>query len=103
MRVISQKLRDSARGQDCTLRLDCCNFNSETTVLAHVPCNQRGTGMKGPDQIAIFCCSACHDRVDARDSSNGVIDPWDIIRALAETQMFWIEKGLMKIEGMKRK
>ena len=47
MRVISQKLRDSARGQDCTLRLPgICNFDSATTVLAHLPCGQKGMGMK---------------------------------------------------------
>lgn len=28
-------LRDSARGQECFVRLDCCNGNPETTVLAH--------------------------------------------------------------------
>ena len=35
-----------------------------TVVLAHLPCGQKGTGMKGPDQIAIFACHHCHQIVD---------------------------------------
>ncbi len=100
MRVISQKLRDSARGQDCTLRLTgICNFDRETVVLAHLPCGLKGTGMKGPDNIAVFACSACHFYADGPDRWS--IHARDYLRALAETQMCWIESGLMKIEGIK--
>lgn len=102
MRVVSQRLRDSARGEDCTLRLPgVCNFQPETTVLAHVPCGQRGIGMKGPDQISAYTCSACHDALDGR--SRGVeVDGWDVIRAVAETQQRMIEKGLLSVAGNKR-
>lgn len=100
MRVISQKLRDSSRGKDCTLRVPgVCNFNSETTVLAHVPCGMKGMGMKGPDVIAVHACSSCHDALDGRGA--GEIDGWDVIRAVAETQMDWIESGLITVKGMK--
>ena len=102
MRVISQKLRDSARGQDCTLRLPgICNFDSATTVLAHLPCGQKGMGMKGPDMIAVFACSACHDRLDARTSSAPAVTGADMLRALAETQLKWLDMGLMTIKGVK--
>lgn len=101
MRVVSKKLRDSARGEDCTLRLPgVCNFNPETTVLAHVPCGQKGMGMKGPDQISAYTCSACHDVLDDR-AKGEVIDGWDVIRAVAETQGKMIQKGLIKIAGVK--
>ncbi len=54
MKVVSKKVRESARGQDCTVRLiGICNFNPETTVLAHLPCGQKGMGMKGFDTVAI--------------------------------------------------
>lgn len=102
MRVISQKLRDSAKGKDCTLRIPgVCSFNPETTVLAHLPCGHRGTGIKGPDMIAVFACSACHDRIDARTSTAPAVTASDLLRALAETQMQWIESGLITIKGMK--
>lgn len=100
MRVISQKLRDSARGKDCTLRIPgVCNFNPETTVLAHLPCGQKGMGMKGPDLVAVFACSACHDLLDGRTLGEVAAD--DLLRALAETQMTWIAEGHIKIAGMR--
>lgn len=100
MRVISQKLRDSANGQECTIRLPgICNFDPKTTVLAHLPCGMRGTGMKGPDQIAIHACSACHAVIDGPD--RWTVPAADYLRALAETQIRWIESGLLKVAGMK--
>jgi hypothetical protein len=101
MRVISQKLRDSARGQCCTFRIPgVCNFNSETTVLAHLPCGQKGTGMKSPDMMAAFACSACHKYIDSENRWR--VSAYDYLRALAETQMVWIASGLIKIAGMKQ-
>ncbi len=39
------KLRKSVRGWDCTVRINgVCNFNPDTTVLAHL--NGAGMGMK---------------------------------------------------------
>lgn len=61
-------LTDLARGQDCQIRLEgICNFNSETTVLAHYRlAGLCGTGLKPPDLIGAWACSACHDAVDGR-------------------------------------
>lgn len=101
MTVVSKKLRDSARDRCCTLRLaGVCNHQPETTVLAHLPCGMKGMGMKSPDNMAVFACSACHDVIDGR--RGGVYDAHDLLRALAETQAYWIDKGLMSIAGAKR-
>lgn len=98
-RAQSKKLRDSARGQECTLRIPgVCNFNPETTVLAHLACGQKGMGLKSPDNMAVFSCSACHDRLDMR-STAGELDARDVLRALGETQAIWISRGLMTIKG----
>lgn len=98
MSLTSKKLRDSARGQACTLRLaGVCNFNAETTVLCHVPCGQKGMGMKSPDNMACFGCSACHDVIDCR--RRGEFTAADLLRAVAETQAIWIRMGLMVIKG----
>jgi hypothetical protein len=100
MRVISQKLRDFAKGKECTLRLPgICNFNPETTVLAHLPCGQKGVGMKSPDHFAIHCCSACHSEIDG--ARRWEIPAQDYLRALAETQLRLIEAGLITVRGMK--
>ena len=62
------KLTRAARGRDCQVRLPgICNFNSETTVLAHIRiAGLCGTSMKPPDLIAAWACSACHDEIDRR-------------------------------------
>ena len=97
-RAQSKKLRDSARGQECTLRMfGVCNFNPEITVLAHIACGQKGMGLKSPDNMAVFACSACHDLLDGRRP--GQLDLRDVIRALGETQAIWISQGLMTIKG----
>lgn len=97
MKVESKKIRAAARGQDCTVRLPgICNFNPDTTVLAHLPCGQRGIGIKSPDNIAVFACSSCHDAIDGRVRVE--IDWKDMLRALAETQLILIEKGIMVIK-----
>jgi hypothetical protein len=61
-------LRDHARGQQCFVRLPgICNGNPETTVLAHLRmAGITGIGMKAPDLLGAYCCSACHDEVDRR-------------------------------------
>ncbi len=100
MRVISTKLRESARGQDCSLRIPgICNFNPETTVLAHLPCGQKGVGMKSPDQMAVFSCSCCHTFIDGPRFSE--LSAKHILQALAETQMHWVQKGLLIVKGVR--
>lgn len=100
MRVVSQKLRDFARGQDCTLRISgVCNFNPETTVLAHLPCGHKGVGMKSPDQMAVHACSNCHAFIDG--PRRWEVSAFDYLRSLAETQLRVIEAGLMSIKGMR--
>jgi hypothetical protein len=63
------KLRESARDEICMIRYPgICNFNSQTTVLAHLP-DGSGTGHmagKSNDLCSVYACSACHDVLDGR-------------------------------------
>lgn len=98
MRVTSKKLRASANGQDCTVRLpDTCNHNPATTVLAHLPCGRKGMGMKGFDTVAVYACNACHDVIDGR--SAGEVDWQDMPRAIAETHEALIGAGILTVKG----
>ncbi|WP_064596138.1 nuclease domain-containing protein [Pseudomonas sp. DR 5-09] len=98
MRVSSKKLRNSARGQDCTVRMPgTCNHNLETTVLAHLPCGQKGMRMKGFDTVAVYACSACHDVIDGRAA--GEVDWSDMPRAIAETHEALIRAGILTVKG----
>lgn len=96
MGIVSQKLRASAKGQLCTLRTCICNYDPETTVLAHLPSPIKGMGNKGDDWHAVFACSACHDAMD-RHSPVEMNWPAMRLRALRETQRIWFEMGLLKI------
>lgn len=63
------KITESARGEACQIRLpNVCNFNPETTVWAHANGSAagKGVGMKSPDILGTYACSACHDAVDGR-------------------------------------
>ena len=61
-------LRKAAKDRGCTVRIPgVCNFNSATTVLAHIRlAGVSGMGMKSPDLLGAWACSACHDAVDRR-------------------------------------
>lgn len=65
----NKKLRDSARGQDCQLRIPgVCNGNPETVVWCHLNGQEFGKGMghKSHDIFGFYGCSACHDVYDGR-------------------------------------
>lgn len=64
----ASKIRKSARGKDCMVRLPgICNFNPETTVAAHIRiAGTCGMGMKPSDLLTVRACSSCHDEIDRR-------------------------------------
>ena len=91
------KIRESARGEDCSLRLTQCASN-ETTVLAHIGRN-RGMGIKCADYFAVYACGNCHDIIDGRvESQFSKLElQAEKLRALEETQGKLIKKGLLNV------
>lgn len=89
------KLTRSAKGRECQVRIpEVCNYNPETTVLAHL--NGGGMGMKVDDRFGAFCCSACHDEIDRRTrkidfNAAKLMHLEGVIR----TQKIWMDEGLM--------
>ena len=96
----SNKLRQSAKGQDCLVRIPgICNHTPETVVLAHVGSNS-GTGMKCSDIEAAYCCSSCHDLIDYRTLKNEFTR--DEINIMAKegaerTRKMWADNGWLKV------
>lgn len=88
--IKSKKIRESARGEDCTLRLGNCSSN-ETVVLCHVG-RRRGMGIKCSDNMAVYGCHNCHSEIDSKPKSYYAED---LMRALEETQEKLIDKGLL--------
>ena len=102
----SKKLRDSARGEECSFQIaGVCNGNPETTVLCHIPTKDTGgMGMKPDDATnSAFGCSSCHDAIDGRtDSLEYRANRWFYnFRAIGRTQRRWIALGLLKVAGLK--
>ena len=59
------KITDSARNEDCQVRIPFgCNFNPETTVWAHPNKPGKPKGGKLPDELGAYACSNCHGIYD---------------------------------------
>ncbi len=100
--VKSKAVRDSARGETCTLRLEGCNDeDTEKVCLCHIRAfGWAGISEKPSDFLAVYACSSCHDKLDRRskDAEWG----WDdVLRALGETLMRLSAKGLLTLKGQK--
>ena len=90
------KIRASARGEDCSLRLTNCASN-ETVVLCHIG-RYKGMAIKCADYFAVYACCNCHDIIDGRVKSEFTKDQLSTekLRALEETQKKLFTKGLIK-------
>ena len=93
------KIRESARGECCSLRLGQCSSN-ETVVLAHIG-KHRGMGIKCADYMGVYACSNCHDIIDGRIKSDYSRDELNTekLRALEETLSKLVQKNLIQIKG----
>ncbi len=96
----SDAIRRFAKGQTCTLRLPCCNGQTDTTVLAHLRLfGAGGMGGKPSDMRAVMACSDCHDALDRRNASTaGLWGFEDVLRALMETHARLLAAGLITME-----
>ncbi|MGH9644408.1 MAG: DUF1364 domain-containing protein [Terriglobales bacterium] len=95
-------LRDSARGQLCTVRVPMyCVSNPETTVLAHYRmAGLSGAGLKPPDFAAAFACHICHDLIDGRTHcKEWTRDDLHLmhLRGVLRTQAYWHSAGFIVI------
>jgi hypothetical protein len=93
------KLRLSARGQECLVRIPgVCNRNPETVVLAHL--NGGGMGMKTSDLHGAYCCSSCHDMLDGRSARAAHLYTGAELKlmhydGIKRTQDYWLSIGLV--------
>ena len=95
------KITQSAKGEDCTVRIaGICNHNPETVVLAHLSGIRygHGTGQKVNDMHGAYCCSSCHDVLDGRVGYNYKRDHLKLwhLEGIIETQIKLLNKGLIK-------
>ena len=95
------KIQASAKGEECTLRIDDYIHEPETVVLCHAPYPGR-SGTRKDDWWAAYGCARCHDIVDGRTWKQIPREEMDRfwLRAIHETQSRLIEKGLIKVDGI---
>ena len=99
MGLMSQKLRNSAKMEECTFQTPHCVGGTETTVLCHAPSATKGMGNKSPDYWAAFGCHACHSALDNHKMS-GVEEQFYWLRGIHRTWERWLERGLIVICGI---
>lgn len=61
-------ITESARGEDCLIRIPGCSFNKEQTVWCHANGSAAGKGMwlKSNDLLGAYGCYPCHQTVDGQ-------------------------------------
>lgn len=103
-KIKSRKIRQSAKGRNCTLRIPgICNHDSGTVSLCHLNSNQKGAGNKSHDIHSIIACNKCHDWLDMRGNEWMRTDLLELnreaekLRALLETQDIFIQEGLIQV------
>jgi hypothetical protein len=92
VKIESKKIRKSAMGEGCSLRVTTQCQDGETVVFAHLNSNYRGVGIKSPDIFGVYACYWCHTALDANK-----VDKGDQLRAPQETQLKSVDKGLLSV------
>jgi hypothetical protein len=96
------KIRDSAKGQQCQVRIiGVCTGDSSTVVWAHANglASGRGMGMKANDLSGAYACQACHDCYDRRIKPKGITYEQielDFYAGHLRSLDILIQKGLVK-------
>lgn len=104
LRIESKKIRDAARGEDCTLNIaGVCNYDSSTVVLTHLPDESHGMAHKSDDISACFSCSSCHDVIDRRTVNETFEQDreWYLRRGMVRTWRRLIEMQIVSIKDVK--
>ena len=90
------KLRGSARDQDCTVNSPVCSYDNETTVLAHFNFEGGCMGGKSSDMSAGYSCYNCHAWLDQnKPTSEDAL--FYKARSMVRTHQVMIKNGVIKI------
>ena len=101
VKIVSKKIRNSARGESCCVNIQgICNYQDETTVLAHLPDESSGIGKKADDISSCYACSSCHDAIDRRVINEEFEEhrEWYMRRAMVRTWRRLISLGIVVIK-----
>jgi hypothetical protein len=99
----SKAIRDSARGEACTMQTPYCNHDSNTTVWCHSnkQYHGKGAGLKAYDIFGFYGCSSCHDWFDKDTTVSWSQKASWYALANARSAIILLEKGLLTMKGAK--
>lgn len=102
--IRSDKIRNAANGEPCTMQGPYCNYDSSTVVFCHSNsyADGKGKGQKAHDIFGFFGCSACHDWFDGSlypENRSGKYEYFH--EAMKKTWLRLIELRIIKVEGIK--
>lgn len=86
----SQAIRDSARGEECQVRIPgVCTGNNDHTIWSHAPLGAagKGRGIKSLDIAGAYCCTACDATLDQATGRAKAITREDVLLAWFEGHM----------------
>jgi len=98
----SKAIRDSARGEACTMCSPGCNGDPAKTVLCHSNelIHGKGRGIKSYDCFSFYGCSGCNFWYDEGSASKEEKRRY-LMPAMARTAIILLEKGLLTMKGAK--
>jgi hypothetical protein len=90
----SERIKKSAKGQQCRADWCECGGSTDTTVFCHVrKFGIAGTGIKPPDFIGFYGCAKAHQMFDQSKDAQW---SWEgVMRAVVLTQIHLNKKGLL--------
>ena len=80
--IRSQAIKDSARGETCTVHSDFCT----------------GTGVKAHDIFGCYACSNCHAWLDEGNASREE-KMLAFFRAMSRSWLRLVERGIIKVKA----
>jgi len=93
----NSKLRKSAKGQACQVRIPgICRNRTETVCLGHM--GGAGWALKALDIHGAYICFECHNAVDGRVPcgwDEDLLKLW-FLEGVVRTQKIMVENGLIK-------
>jgi hypothetical protein len=99
-RPATSAIRQSARGESCTLGFPCCNGDIATVVWCHSNRLEdgKGMGLKARDEEGCYGCSSCHAFLDggyvSADWERAVVEMYfDHARSVSQQRLY--AKGLL--------
>lgn len=97
--IRSKKVRDSAKGAECSLRLpSICQGGTETTVWAHLNGSAfgKGAGVKAHDIFGFPACLSCHTAYDLHTHGlpDGEIYRY-LLEAVCESYLRLVQRGIV--------